>query len=135
MSTSAWHASPILGVRNVRQAAEYYRDVLGFDLDPVEGVFQPTADEPGGVYAIVKRAGVWIHLQIRRGDLPQRALGAFERDVYLYVDGLDDLYAELQRRGAKILQAFRVAPYGIRENEVDDADGYRLTFGELVLTP
>src|SRR5437899_815488 len=66
MSSETWRASPVLGVRNVRQAAEYYRDVLGFSLDPVEGVFQPSEDEPGGVYAIVKRAGVWIHFQIRR---------------------------------------------------------------------
>ena len=54
MNQDAWRASPIPSVRNVRQTAEYYRDVLGFSLDPLNGVFQPTADEPGGVYAIVK---------------------------------------------------------------------------------
>ena len=67
MTDKRWLASPVLGVRRVRQAAEYYRDVLGFDLDPVDGVFQPSPDEPDGVYAIIKRPGVWIHLQIRRG--------------------------------------------------------------------
>ena len=56
MSNQVWQVSPVLGVRNVHRAAEYYRDVLGFSLDPVDGVFQPTSDEPGGVYAIVKRA-------------------------------------------------------------------------------
>jgi uncharacterized glyoxalase superfamily protein PhnB len=122
----------VLGVRNVRQAAEYYRDVLGFNLDPVEGVFQPSGDEPGGVYAIVKREGVWIHFQIRRGELPQRQRPAFEGDVYLYVDHLDKLYAELQQRGATILQPPRVAPYGLREIIVEDLNGYRLTFGEFV---
>jgi len=55
-----WQASPILGVRQVRRAAEYYRDVLGFSLDP-DGVFQSSPDEPGGVYAIVKRPGAWVH--------------------------------------------------------------------------
>jgi len=29
VNDKAWQASPILGVPNVRQAAEYYRDVLG----------------------------------------------------------------------------------------------------------
>jgi hypothetical protein len=72
MGGEQWQASPVLGVGNVRQAAEYYRDVLGFDLDPVDGVFQPSADEPGGVYAIVKRSGIWIHFQIRRGEMPER---------------------------------------------------------------
>jgi uncharacterized glyoxalase superfamily protein PhnB len=116
----------------VRQAAEYYRDVFGFTLDPVEGVFQPTADEPGGVYAIVKRSGVWVHFQIRREDPPRRTRPSFERDVYLYVEGLDGLYADLQKRGAVILQPPHVAPHGIREMVVEDLNGYRLAFGELV---
>jgi uncharacterized glyoxalase superfamily protein PhnB len=132
LNDRAWQASPVLGVRNVRQAAEYYRDVLGFSLDPVDGVFQPSADEPGGVYAIVKRAGAWIHFQVRRGELPQRSRPPFERDVYLYVEDLDTLHADLQRRGAVIRQGPRVAPYGIREIEVEDLDGHRLTFGEIV---
>lgn len=116
----------------MRQAAEYYRDVLGFDLDPADGVFQPTADEPGGVYAIVKRGGVWVHFQIRRGDLPERQRQALERDVYVYVDDIDALNADLQRRGAAIMQPPRVAPYGLREIVVEDLNGYRLTFGEIV---
>ncbi len=131
MSSNAWRVSPVVGVRNVRQAAEYYRDVLGFSLDPVDGVFQPSADEPGGVYAIVKRPGVWIHFQIRRGDLPERKRQSIERDLYFYVDGLDALYADLQQRGAAIKHGPQMAPYGIREIEVEDLNGYRLTFGEM----
>lgn len=132
MTSETWRASPVLGVRNVRQAAEYYRDVLGFSLDPVSGVFQPSGDEPGGVYAIVKRGGVWIHFQIRRGDLPERKRQSFEGDVYLYVEDVVALYADLQRRGAKILQPPAVATYGLRELIVEDLNGYRLTFGEFV---
>jgi hypothetical protein len=89
--SETWRASPVLGVRDVRQAAEYYRDVLGFSLDPVSGVFRPSGDEPGGVYAIVKRGGVWIHFQIRRGDLPERKRQTFEGDVYLYVEDVEAL--------------------------------------------
>jgi uncharacterized glyoxalase superfamily protein PhnB len=132
LRSSEWRASPILGVRNVRQAAEYYRDVLGFDLDPVDGVFQPREDEPGGVYGIVKRSGVWIHFQIRRDDSPPRTRPAFERDIYLYVADLDDLHADLRKRGAEILQPPNMAPHGIREMVVQDPNGYRLAFGELV---
>ena len=132
MSDGAWRASPVLGVRDVRAAAEYYRDVLGFALDPVDGVFQPSADEPGGVYAIVKRAGGWIHFQIRRGDGPGGARPPFERDGYLYVDDVDHLHADLARRGANIRQAPRLAPYGIRELVVEDLNGFRLTFGQIV---
>jgi len=122
--------SPILGVRNVRQTAEYYRDVLGFDLDPVDGVFQPSDHEPGGVYAIVSLSGALIHFQIRRGELPERQRQAIERDVYVYVEDLDALHADLKRRGATILQGPQMAPYGIRELVVADLNGYRLAFGE-----
>ncbi|MCA8974728.1 MAG: VOC family protein [Planctomycetes bacterium] len=131
MNDRTWRASPVLGVAKVRRTAEYYRDVLGFDLDPVDGVFQPSPAEPDGVYAIVKRFGVWIHFQIRRGVEPRRQRPAFERDVYLYVDDLDELHADLQRRGATILSAPQMAPHGIRELVVEDPDGHRLAFGEL----
>jgi uncharacterized glyoxalase superfamily protein PhnB len=132
MEQAKWQAAPILGVRHVRQAAEYYRDVLGFSLDPVNGVFQPGADEPGGVYAVVQRDGVRVHFQIRRGELPERTRQPLERDVYLYVAGLDELHADLQRRGAVILQPPQVAPYGLRELVVQDLNGYRVAFGEPV---
>jgi len=132
MSNKSWRIAPIIGVSNVRQAAEYYRDVLGFSLDPIDGVFQPSADEPTGVYAIVKRDGIQIHFQIRRGEVPQRTRPPFERDVYFYVDGIDAVHTDLERRGARIVQPPRVAPYGIREIVVEDLNGFRLTFGEVV---
>jgi len=118
-------------VRRVRQAAEYYRDVLGFSLDPVDGVFQPSPDEPDGVYAIVKRRGVWTHFQIRRDGLPERKRPAFERDVYLCVDDVDGLCADLRGRGAVIKEPPRTAPHGIREMVVEDLNGFRLAFGQV----
>lgn len=130
MAYPAWRASPILGVRRVRTTAEYYRDRLGFRLDPVDGVFAPSADEPEGVYAIVERDGVAIHFQIRRGEIPERQRQPLERDVYVYVADLDGLHADLQGRGAAILQPPRVAPYGLRELVVEDPNGYRIVFGE-----
>lgn len=131
MNSTPWQVSPILGVRDVRQAAEYYRDVLGFTLEP-DGVFQPTADEPGGVYAIVKRSGAWIHLQVRRDEFPPRTRRSFERDVYVYVDDVDALHETLRAHGAIIKQAPHNAPYGLRELEVEDLNGYRITFGEPI---
>ncbi len=132
MSDAPWRASPVLGVRNVRRSAEYYRDVLGFSLDPVNGVFQPEKGEPGGVYAIVKRKGAWIHFQVRRGDAPDRPGRPFEHHVYLYVDDVSSLHAELVARGARVLQEPRLAPYGLLEIVVEDLDGHRITFGQAV---
>jgi uncharacterized glyoxalase superfamily protein PhnB len=130
MIDATWQVSPILGVARVRRAAEYYRDVLGFDLDPEEGVFQPSPDEPDGVYAIVKRAGVWVHFQIRRGEIPRRDRPPYERDVYVYVDDVSSLHDDLSARGARIVAPPHVALYGLRELVVEDLDGYRIAFGE-----
>jgi uncharacterized glyoxalase superfamily protein PhnB len=125
---STWRTAPILGVQNVRQTAEYYRDVLGFELDPETGVFQGAGDEPGGLYAIVRRSGASVHFQIRRGDLPDRRRTSMERDVYIYVDDVDALYAELRTRGAATVSPPQNAPYGLREILVEDPNGYRVTF-------
>ncbi|MBA4106099.1 MAG: hypothetical protein C0485_10095 [Pirellula sp.] len=131
MNQREWSASPVFGVPSVREAAEYYRDVLGFGLDPAD-VFQPSPEEPGGVYAIVKRPGAWIHFQIRREKSPPRVRVKIELDAYVYVDDVDGLYADLQRRGAVVLQSPIVMPYGLREMVVEDLNGYRVAFGEFV---
>lgn len=100
MNDCSWRAAPILGVPNVRRAAEYYRDILGFDLDPVAGVFEPRDDGSGGVYGIVARAGAQIHFQIRRESMAPRTRPTYERDVYLYLEDLDGYHADVCRRGA-----------------------------------
>ena len=131
MNTTIPRISPILGVKRVRQAAEYYRDVLGFSLDPVDGVFQPSPDEPDGVYAIVKNGNVWIHFQIRRDTIPARSRQSIEREVYLYVDDISATYAELVSRGATIISPPSNTPYGLREFTIEDLNGFRLTYGQF----
>ncbi|MCA8954922.1 MAG: VOC family protein [Planctomycetes bacterium] len=116
----------------VREAAEYYRDVLGFDLDPVDGVFQPLPDEPQGVYAIVSRGGAAVHLQVRRGAPAPQPRTALERDVYLYVDDVQALHDDLVRRGAKVLEPPHRTPYGLQEMVVEDRFGFRIAFGAAV---
>ena len=124
-----WRPAPVLGVRDVRRTAEYYRDVLGFHLDPDSGVFQGAGDDPGGVYGIVDRSGAAIHFQIRRGDRGERRREPLERDVYIYVDDVDALYGELRHRGTSLAEPPRNAPYGLREILVEDLNGYRIAFG------
>ena len=130
MTTSISRISPVLGVKRVRQAAEYYRDILGFSLDPEDGVFQPSPNEPDGVYGIVKLGSQWIHFQIRRGDTSTRERSSIERDIYLYVDDITATHADLSRCGANIVQPLFDAPYGFREFTIEDLNGFRLTFGQ-----
>lgn len=60
MKSEAWRASPVLGVRQVRQAAEYYRDVLGFRLDPVERDVYVYGDEVDSLHADLQRRGAKV---------------------------------------------------------------------------
>jgi uncharacterized glyoxalase superfamily protein PhnB len=50
----------------------------------------------------------------------------------LYVDDIDAVHADLQRRGAVITQAPQRTHYGIREFVVEDLNGFRIAFGEVV---
>lgn len=130
---AGWRAAPILGVAAPRRSAEYWRDVYGFSLDPVDGVFTPVPGEPQGVYAIVKRGGVWVHFQIRRGGASTRGgRSPIERDVYLYAPRIPELHAELVARGATVIQPPTVAPYGLVEFVVEDPDGHRIVFGDFL---
>ncbi len=122
---------PIFGVAKVREAVEYYRNTLGFYLNPVDGVFQPSLDEPQGVYGIVSKGNAQIHFQIRRGEIPIRSRSSIERDVYLHVDDVVALHAELEVRGANVIQPICNAPYGFCEFTIEDLNGFRLTFGQI----
>lgn len=120
------------GVKSVRKSAEYYRDVLGFSLDPIDGVFQPSVEEPDGVYAIVKLGNAWIHCQIRREDSDTTSANrsTIERDVYVMVENVDEEYSKLVQNGAKIFQSIHTTPYGMREFTIEDPNGFRQSFGE-----
>jgi uncharacterized glyoxalase superfamily protein PhnB len=51
-------------------------------------------------------------------------------DAYFWPEDVDALHAELERRGATIIQPPTDQPYGLRELRVQDPDGYILAFGK-----
>jgi uncharacterized glyoxalase superfamily protein PhnB len=53
-------------------------------------------------------------------------------DVYVYVDDVDALHAELVERGADLLHGPVEQAYGLRELRVRDPHGYVLAFGTLL---
>jgi uncharacterized glyoxalase superfamily protein PhnB len=127
---SVWTVAPMLGFGNVREAARYYIDTLGFAFAEGAGVFAGVGDEEeGGVYAIVWRSGASIHLQIRRGDRPRPERESHEGDAYLFVDDANALFEEYQAKGVTILRPPEDEPYGLRDFTIEDPFGHRLTFG------
>ena len=122
-----WRIAPILGVRNVRKAVEYYTNVLGFELP--NPIFEGVAEGEGGVYAIVHREAIEIHLQIRRRELFADERESIESDAYLFVADADALYDELKGRGARIVRVIQDEPYGLRDFTIEDLEGHRIVFG------
>ena len=110
-------AATLFVVNDVVKSVAHYRDVLGFDV-----VF--TWGEPV-FYGGVQRDDVIIHFQAAHRT--ERAAGHGAANIF--VTEVDALYAELQSRGAPILQPPGDRPYGMRDFDVDDPDGNRLTFG------
>jgi len=107
-------ATPIFNVRDVPASIAYYVDKLGFRVEWDWGT-PPT-------FASVERDAVRIFLC-------QGGQGAPGTWLSIYVQDIDALYEEYQRRGAIIRQAPANFPWGVREMNVQDLDGHRLRMG------
>ena len=115
--------SPHFVVPDVVASAEHYRDFLGFKI------LSYFLDPP--VFAVVARDDVVIHFgKSDNGALPspnvtRRSIGL---DAYIWVNDLDARYAELQGRGAKIIEPPSMRVYKCYELVVEDNFGFRLCF-------
>lgn len=122
--------APQFTVPDVVQGAEYYRDVLGFQIAGYwdgERV-SPVADS-SPVFAIVRRDQIQVLQPGRSADVRTgRAEGAY--DAYFRVTGIDALADELRSRGADIIAGPEDRIYGQRELVVKDCHGLVLAFGE-----
>jgi len=112
--TQIIQGAPLLEVPDVKRAADYYRDILGFQSDP-EG----TSDE----YTVVWRDNAAIHLA--RGERPVSGVR-----VFFWVEDVNALHEEVLSRGAEITVPIGTRPYRIRDFSVCDPNGVDLVFGQ-----
>jgi catechol 2,3-dioxygenase-like lactoylglutathione lyase family enzyme len=124
-------AVPQFTVPDLVQTAEYYRDVLGFQIASYwDGERVRSEPESPPLFAILWRDQVQIFFNcakqpdVRTG----RAEGAY--DVYLSVVRIDALAAELSTRGADIIDGPVERAYGQRELVIRDCNGLIVAFGE-----
>jgi catechol 2,3-dioxygenase-like lactoylglutathione lyase family enzyme len=110
-------SATVFVVSDISASLAYYRDVLGFAVTFEYG--EPLS------YVCLCRDEVALHLLVAAATkrLPgQGALCVFVRDV-------DQIYAEVSARGARLLNRPEDRDYGMRDFDVVDADGNQLTFG------
>lgn len=115
--------APQFLVMDVRKSAEWYRDKLGFEIGPY-------FEEPP-VFVILNRDGTRLMLSLAEGSRggSNRSHKGVSIDCYVWVEGIDALYAEFKRNGANVTLEPIDRFYGLREIEVTDPDGYVLCFG------
>ena len=123
-----WGIAPYFIVDDVVTTANYYRDKLGFQYDRFWG------DPPR--FCMVNRGWVTIMLSGHEGQgrmRPNRLADPSDPgdswDAYVWVDDADALYRELTAKGVKIARPICDQPYGCRDFDVEDCNGYRLCFG------
>jgi hypothetical protein len=124
-------AVPHVAVPDVVRTAEYYRDVLGFDIAGYWDGAQVNLDAARpAVFGIVRRDQVRLHF--KRSDQPAVRAGRADDayDVYFHITGVDALAEELRGRGADILDGPEDRVYEQRELIVRDCNGLILAFGE-----
>jgi catechol 2,3-dioxygenase-like lactoylglutathione lyase family enzyme len=110
-------SATVFVVSDIAASLAYYRDVLGFEVTFEYG--QPLS------YACLCRDEVGLHLlaaAVTKRLPGQGGLCIFVRDV-------DQIYAEVSARGARLLNRPEDRDYGMRDFDVVDADGNQLTFG------
>ena len=116
--------SPYFFVADLVRAAEHYRDKLGFAFDRYWG-------EPP-CFVMVRRDRV--QFMLRSGlyggrPQPNRRLDDDTWDAYVYVRDADALHEEFRAQGAEIVREPEDQPYGCRDFEAGDLDGYVICFG------
>jgi len=118
-----WQVSPILGVHDVKAAVEFFCATLGFT--PPSRLQGGEGEPP--VYAVVRRAGIAVHLQIRRGP-PAERHDEHETEASFLVDDVDALHAEFVAKGVRFLRDIQDEPYGMRDFTIETPFGLRLGF-------
>jgi uncharacterized glyoxalase superfamily protein PhnB len=116
--------TPILMVRDVTAAAEFYRSRLGFQIDFLFG-------EPP-FYGSVSRDDVCLHLRFVR-EPNFAALAALEISLILATIEVDDvktLFAEFQARGLDFSQLPTKQDWGGIDFHIRDPDGNQISFVE-----
>src|SRR6185295_3099270 len=124
-------AVPQFAVTDLVRTAEYYRDVLGFQIAGYwDGERVSLVPDTSPVFAIVWRDQVQVFFNLADQSDVQTTRTEDAPNAYLRVTGIDALANELRTRGADILDGPEDRVYGQRELVVKDCNGLILCFGE-----
>jgi len=109
-----YQGAPLLLVPDVSATADFYRRILGFNVDP-------GTDTPE--YSVVWRDNAAVHLA--KGEHAPTGVR-----VFFWVKDVNVLYEQVVKRGAAVAVAIGTRPYGVRDFSIRDPNGVEVVFGQ-----
>lgn len=123
--------TPNLVVRDVAASMQFYRTVLGF-----ETAFTVPEQAPY-VFGAMRAGDVEIFFNDQKtvaADYPE--LGAKPiggaLTLFIEIEGIEDLFQQVQQHGVKITMPMKDQFYGMREFAMLDPEGWEITFAERI---
>jgi len=122
--------SPLLAVRNMKQTVEFYKNSLGFKLG------MTFSDADNLEYADLSKDGmVLMFIPAQNHGIGSEEKLGIGVNIYMNIDGdIDEYYNELKNKNVRIAVEIKDELYGVRDFTVEDIDGYKLTFSQVIKT-
>jgi catechol 2,3-dioxygenase-like lactoylglutathione lyase family enzyme len=120
--------TPLIQVFNMPRALKFYRDILGFEIVSDSG----NGDDSSWVWLRLNGSDLMLNDQYEPGHVPPAPPPERTRwhdDVCLYFgsDDPDAVYEHLKSKGVECKPP-KVAPYGMKQLNLRDPDGYAICF-------
>jgi predicted enzyme related to lactoylglutathione lyase len=112
----------VLAVRDLKSSTQFYTEVLGFQIDPV--------DAKG--WTFLSKDSFKLMLGECADEVAASETGNHSWFARLMMDGLDDYHREISSRGAEVLAEPADKRWGLREFVIRTPDGHRIMFAEPI---
>ena len=109
----------VLAVQDLAASTDYYTRVLGMAVD---------FTAPG--WTFLSRGSFRLMLGECADTVPARETADHSYFAYVTVEGINELYREVEGNGASLTQGLADKPWGMREFGVRTPDGHRIMFGQ-----
>ena len=113
-------SDPVLAVRDLDVSGNWYRDVLGCELDDVE---------PGN-WRFCRAGEITFMLGRCPNTPPASTIGDHSYIAYLHVDDVDAFHRRATAADAEVTKAPQDEPWGMRELALRSPDGHHFTLGQ-----
>ncbi len=121
---------PLLWVRSIEDAVDYYRDVLGFDVE-----FTMNGPDGKMMHGSVRSGDVALMFGYYNNGAPPAADDKVGGGALLYFnmdEGVDAYYDKVRAAGAQVTEQITDQFWGDRNFTIKDLNGYELTFAQNV---